>query len=227
MKAKRSGAAGWGALLLGLALMAGCGKNYQTGPTGAAPIAPAAQNTPVLVSTVIPTPTAITVAPASSPTATSIPSTATPTSTPTSTSTFTSTPTSTSTATPTSTSTSTATSIPTPIPTAWVVEGTTANFNQEVLDSPVPVLVEFYATWCSACAYMGPAVLQFAQDYAGKVKVVRINADTQPGLMSTYSITGLPTCLLFKNGVLKSRFAGAYGDTLTNESQLVAMLNAP
>jgi thioredoxin len=102
-----------------------------------------------------------------------------------------------------------------------VVQGTFDNFNQEVLQSPLPVLVEFYATWCPHCAVMSPAVLQFAQDYAGQVKVVQVDYDAQPALDSTYGITGLPTCIFFVNGTETEEQAIGSDDTSAEDEAVL------
>ncbi len=118
------------------------------------------------------------------------------------------------------------TPVPTPFPDPWIVDGTSANFNQEVLASPLPVLVVFYATWCPNCTIMDPAAQQFATAEGGKVKVVRVDVDAQSTLSSAYNITGIPTCIFFKNGAETSQqIVGSYGTSTQDETTLVGLFN--
>jgi thioredoxin 1 len=82
-------------------------------------------------------------------------------------------------------------------------------FETEVLKSDIPVLVDFWAQWCSPCRQMSPAIDQLAQELAGQVKVVKINVDDNPLAPSNYGVQGLPTLIVFKDGALKSRHRGA------------------
>lgn len=86
---------------------------------------------------------------------------------------------------------------------------TEANFNTEVLQSKLPVLVDFYATWCGPCRLYREVVDQIAQDYAGRLKVVRVDVDKNPQLASTYGVDELPTTLLIKNGKKFKKRIGA------------------
>ena len=74
------------------------------------------------------------------------------------------------------------------------------NFEAEVLNSEVPVLVDFWATWCGPCRMMSPVVDEIAQEKAGQLKVGKINVDDQPGLASQFGVMSIPTLILFKNG---------------------------
>src|SRR5690349_23353610 len=85
---------------------------------------------------------------------------------------------------------------------------TDANWEQTVLKSPVPVLVDFWAEWCGPCKMVSPIVSQLAEEYAGKLRVVKINADANPDLMHQYGVMGLPTLLLIKEGEIVERIAG-------------------
>jgi thioredoxin 1 len=105
------------------------------------------------------------------------------------------------------------------------VAGTADNFTIEVLDATLPVCVEFYATWCTQCAYFYPGLMNFAADEAGHVKVVRIDGDLYPGLCSTYGVTGYPTTIFFKNGVEANRFAGGTHVAATDEAILINIFN--
>lgn len=130
------------------------------------------------------------------------------------------------TVTPTATPACTATPTSTPFPDPWIVEGTSSNFNQEALAAPLPVLVVFYATWCPHCAVMDPAAQQFASDEGGKVKVVMVDVDAQSALSSAYNVTGLPTCIFFKNGVETSQqIDGSYDTSAEDESALISLFN--
>ena len=89
-----------------------------------------------------------------------------------------------------------------------VFEATDANFNQEVLESEVPVLVDFWAEWCGPCRMLSPTVESLASDYIGKVKVVKLNVDENGQTAQTYGIRGIPTLLLFKSGQVKDQIVG-------------------
>ena len=74
------------------------------------------------------------------------------------------------------------------------------NFEKEVLQSEIPVLVDFYADWCGPCKMMGPIIEQLASEYEGKVKVGKINVDNSPESAAKYRVMTIPTIILFKNG---------------------------
>lgn len=80
------------------------------------------------------------------------------------------------------------------------IELTDGNFDAEVLKSDLPVLVDFWATWCGPCKMLAPAVAEIAKEYAGRVKVGKVNVDDAPGLAARYGITSIPALLLFRNG---------------------------
>lgn len=77
---------------------------------------------------------------------------------------------------------------------------TANNFDSEVLQSPTPVLVDFWAEWCGPCRMFSPIVDQFAQENPAAVKVGKVNVDEQPDLASRYGIMSIPTAILFRNG---------------------------
>lgn len=83
------------------------------------------------------------------------------------------------------------------------------NFDQTVLQSDVPVLVDFTATWCGPCRQIAPLVDQLADEYAGKAKVTKLDIDESPGIASRFGIRGVPTLLMFKGGQLVGQRVGA------------------
>lgn len=85
---------------------------------------------------------------------------------------------------------------------------TESTFQSEVLEASQPVLVDFTATWCQPCKMLDPIVTQLAQEWEGKVKVVKIDADQNPNLVMQYGVLGIPTLILFKGGVIKERLTG-------------------
>ena len=83
------------------------------------------------------------------------------------------------------------------------------NFEQEVLKSSVPVLVDFWAEWCGPCRVIAPTVDQLATEYAGKMKVVKLDVDANMEVSSRYSVLNIPTLLLFKDGHAVEKIVGA------------------
>lgn len=86
---------------------------------------------------------------------------------------------------------------------------TEANFNEEVLGSNIPVLVDFYADWCGPCKMMMPVVEKMAEVYDGKIKVGKINSDEESALAAKYGIMSIPSFLIFKNGEVVDSATGA------------------
>jgi thioredoxin 1 len=86
---------------------------------------------------------------------------------------------------------------------------TDGNFKAEVLDSEIPVLVDFWAPWCGPCRMVGPIVEELADEYQGKLKVGKINTDENPNTPGSYSIRGIPTIMIFKGGALVNQMVGA------------------
>ena len=84
----------------------------------------------------------------------------------------------------------------------------TADFVTEVVDSSVPVLVDFYADWCGPCRMLAPALEGLAREYAGRVKIVKVNVDEEPGLAGHFRIQSIPTLLAFRDGRLVDTLIG-------------------
>ena len=85
---------------------------------------------------------------------------------------------------------------------------TDETFETEVLKSPVPVLVDFWAAWCSPCRAIAPAVDEIAAEYAGRLKVVKLDVDQYGDVSGRYGVLGIPTLLVFKGGQVKEQIVG-------------------
>ena len=92
-----------------------------------------------------------------------------------------------------------------------IVTLTQENFASEVLQSPKPVLVDFWAEWCGPCKMIAPLLDELAAEYDGKVKIGKINTDEQQQLASEYGVRSIPTLLFFKNGQVVNQMIGARG----------------
>ena len=82
------------------------------------------------------------------------------------------------------------------------------NFDNEVLNSEVPVLVDFWAAWCAPCRMLTPIVEELAAEFSGKAKVGKLNVDQSSSIAERYGIRGIPTLILFKNGVIVEHVVG-------------------
>jgi len=96
---------------------------------------------------------------------------------------------------------------------ANVLEVSDATFESEVLQSPKPVLVDFWAPWCMPCRMIGPVVEELAQTNANSIKVVKVNIDESGALASQYGVSSIPTLMLFKAGDVVDRFVGVQPKT--------------
>ena len=94
-----------------------------------------------------------------------------------------------------------------------------SNFKTEVLASATPVLVDFYADWCGPCKMLAPVIEKVAQQFAGKVQVVKLNTDESPRTAKDYQIHGIPTLLIFQDGQPLDRKVG-----FINEAELTRLL---
>lgn len=82
------------------------------------------------------------------------------------------------------------------------------NFDEEVIKSELPVLVDFYAEWCGPCKSLSPLISEIAEEYAGKIKVCKVNIDADGGLSEYYNVMSVPTLLVFKGGEQKGMMIG-------------------
>ena len=89
-----------------------------------------------------------------------------------------------------------------------ILEVTDASFDQEVLKSDQPVLVDFWATWCGPCRAIAPIVDELAKEYQGKVKIGKMDVDRNNATPMRYGVRGIPTLLVFKNGEVKEQSVG-------------------
>ena len=99
-------------------------------------------------------------------------------------------------------------------------EFTDANFTSEVLESKSPVLVDFWAEWCTPCRMLGPTIEKLAADYAGKIKVGKLDTDANRDVAMKYGINTIPTVLLFKDGKVAEKVIG-----LRKEAEFKAILD--
>ena len=104
------------------------------------------------------------------------------------------------------------------------IEITDENFDQEVVNSEVPVLIDFWAVWCGPCKAIAPYVEQIAGEFEGKAKVGKLDVDNNPGVATKFGIRSIPTLLIFKGGQMVDQIVGAVPkDTIS--SKLSSHLN--
>lgn len=96
-----------------------------------------------------------------------------------------------------------------------------ASFEQEILQSPTPVLVDYWAEWCGPCKMIAPILDEVAKLYAGRLKVAKVNIDENQATPARYNIRGIPTLMLFKGGEIEATKVGAM-----SKSQLTAFLDS-
>ena len=96
---------------------------------------------------------------------------------------------------------------------------TAQNFDEEVMNSGSPVLVDFWASWCGPCRMLAPSVARLAEEYEGKVKVGKINVDEEPSLAARFGVMSIPTLIVFENGEIKGQSIG-----LCSYEELEAMI---
>ena len=102
-----------------------------------------------------------------------------------------------------------------------IVHVSDATFDQEVLNSDLPVLVDFWAEWCGPCKMIAPVLDEIADEYDGKIRVAKLNIDDNPNTPPRYGIRGIPTLMLFKDGDVEATKVG-----LVSKSQLTAFLDS-
>jgi thioredoxin 1 len=101
-----------------------------------------------------------------------------------------------------------------------IIHVTDGTFKSEVLDASVPTLVDFWAEWCGPCKMIAPILEDVAKDYAGKLRIAKLNIDDNPKTPGEFGIRGIPTLLLFKGGAMEAQKVGAL-----SKSQLTAFID--
>jgi thioredoxin 1 len=102
-----------------------------------------------------------------------------------------------------------------------ITQVTDATFEAEVLNSPTPVLVDYWAEWCGPCKAIAPILDDLAKEYDGRLRVAKLNIDDNATTMGKYGIRGIPTLMLFKNGAVEATKVGAL-----SKSQLAAFIDS-
>ena len=96
-----------------------------------------------------------------------------------------------------------------------------ASFDRDVLQSELPVLVDYWAEWCAPCKAIGPLLDELAQEYQGKLRIAKVNMDEDVQIGQKYGVRGMPTLMIFKNGSVEAQKTGAM-----SKSQLTAFIDA-
>jgi thioredoxin 1 len=86
---------------------------------------------------------------------------------------------------------------------------TSSNFDSEVLQSPIPVLLDFWAEWCVPCKMLSPIIEQVGEEHAGQIKIGKVNIDEEPALAEQHSVVSIPSLFLYKDGQIASKIRGA------------------
>tara|TARA_Y100001935_G_C17286788_1_gene500844 strand:- start:696 stop:1022 length:327 start_codon:yes stop_codon:yes gene_type:complete len=102
-----------------------------------------------------------------------------------------------------------------------IIKVTDASFDSEVLQSDLPVLVDYWAEWCGPCKMIAPVLSEIAEEYSGKVKIAKVNIDESPDTPPKYGIRGIPTLMIFKKGEVEATKVGA-----VSKSQLIAFIDS-
>lgn len=102
-----------------------------------------------------------------------------------------------------------------------IVQLSDAAFDAEVLQSDLPILVDFWAEWCGPCKMIAPILDELSEEYAGKVKIGKLNIDDHPATAPKYGVRGIPTLILFKDGAVSDTKVGA-----VSKSQLAAFIDS-
>ena len=101
-----------------------------------------------------------------------------------------------------------------------VIHTSDENFGADVIDSEVPVLLDFWAEWCAPCKMIAPMLIEIAEEYKGRLRIAKLNIDENPSIPPKFGIRGIPTLILFKNGTVEGQKVGAL-----SKSQLTAFLD--